>query len=638
METNNKLNDIFDTMNEIYEFAQNDLLILTNLELFDGVKKEDWKKYQLSGYHLDQVNKMLKSHGEKLLSGINKATIKAAEIAGVPNAKFTKMNKDAVGILIKTANKDYKSSVNKVWSLKDKTTPLYNKILEQARQGLDFGLKVKTKNGRHYEFKSYMEMSVRTAINNEITKQQLELNKETQNIFMLCNEFQDAANDHAPYQGKIYFDDRYKSFGLPDELEEKVTNFIRDKKLKSMQWVVGKPVWLTTRPNCRHKLLPITIKQAMGDINVVKRDMKTVQGNYKNDKKYEQTQALRYCERNVRKYKSQLNQAILIDQKIPSLEIKRLIKHYKELTRKWQQNANIVVRNANKNGKWLDRDYERETRTKIVQDLGFKYFGKAKTNNPTPPDKTNKTKQKVKEDKKFIYKYQDERNKMMNLALDVNLNESIDDYYKKSHPIYLKLYNKKIAIDEEIDHIDLEFRRIMNDDFPDQEKIGQLLKQKQIKSIEYQKASKQLNNFVFAREYKLSEAFTKSKADANNFFKNSIGVWEESKVPRGKSKTPDYKSYNRRTGKISSEYWYTDEGVYRRSDHWGVGVASCDWALMTEEKVIGTGDLAKHLDKKVGFIRWEDLKAKRIINRHDKIFDEYPDQDNVFEFKKPFTI
>ena len=54
---------------------------------------------------------------------------------------------------------------------------------------------------------------------------------------------------------------------------------------------------------------------------------------------------------------------------------------------------------------------------------------------------------------------------------------------------------------------------------------------------------------------------------------------EISKRPKGK---PDYVSYYfDKTGKrkISSEYWYNENGVVRGSDHWGEGISSCDWYL-----------------------------------------------------------
>lgn len=49
-----------------------------------------------------------------------------------------------------------------------------------------------------------------------------------------------------------------------------------------------------------------------------------------------------------------------------------------------------------------------------------------------------------------------------------------------------------------------------------------------------------------------------------------------------------------------SRYWKTTRGVYRLSDHWGLGIRSCDWYLRTFSGEKGDG-LA------VGFCAWENF-------------------------------
>ena len=50
--------------------------------------------------------------------------------------------------------------------------------------------------------------------------------------------------------------------------------------------------------------------------------------------------------------------------------------------------------------------------------------------------------------------------------------------------------------------------------------------------------------------------------------------------------------------KISSSYWYTEEGVYRKSDHWGK-CGNCHWTIDGEE--------LNSEEEIVGFCRWEDF-------------------------------
>lgn len=50
----------------------------------------------------------------------------------------------------------------------------------------------------------------------------------------------------------------------------------------------------------------------------------------------------------------------------------------------------------------------------------------------------------------------------------------------------------------------------------------------------------------------------------------------------------------------SSKYWYTDEGVYRESDHWGE-CRKCYWTLEGNEE---------DGERVVGFCRWEDFEGE----------------------------
>lgn len=84
----------------------------------------------------------------------------------------------------------------------------------------------------------------------------------------------------------------------------------------------------------------------------------------------------------------------------------------------------------------------------------------------------------------------------------------------------------------------------------------------------------------FSKAKELYQRYQSGIANRNNFYVNTLADFKEiSKRPKGK---PDYVSYYfDKTGKrkISSEYWYNENGVVRGSDHWGEGISSCDWYL-----------------------------------------------------------
>lgn len=71
-------------------------------------------------------------------------------------------------------------------------------------------------------------------------------------------------------------------------------------------------------------------------------------------------------------------------------------------------------------------------------------------------------------------------------------------------------------------------------------------------------------------------------------------------VKAAPNREPDYVS------KSGSKYWYEDDGVYRQSNHWGEGVASCDWFI--NGNLTDYANFANTLEKDiVGFAKWNDF-------------------------------
>lgn len=85
-------------------------------------------------------------------------------------------------------------------------------------------------------------------------------------IFYLSSTHQNPAKDHEDWQGVIFVDrfwrDALSSSGHSDIIPS-VEAYIRNRDVQTVQWVVGAPVYLTTRPNCRHFFLPISINEAL---------------------------------------------------------------------------------------------------------------------------------------------------------------------------------------------------------------------------------------------------------------------------------------------------------------------------------------------------------------------------------------
>jgi len=84
-------------------------------------------------------------------------------------------------------------------------------------------------------------------------------------IFFIASEHEDSAEDHRPYQGKIYVD----RYWWQKTHDDKVRQYINKNKIRTVQWVTGSPVWFITRPHCRHYFKKATVRQILtGDYTV----------------------------------------------------------------------------------------------------------------------------------------------------------------------------------------------------------------------------------------------------------------------------------------------------------------------------------------------------------------------------------
>lgn len=91
-----------------------------------------------------------------------------------------------------------------------------------------------------------------------------------------------------------------------------------------------------------------------------------------------------------------------------------------------------------------------------------------------------------------------------------------------------------------------------------------------------------------------------------NFFKHTFCEFQQVDTFEFPENT-NYKS------KSESEYFYTDKGVYRKSNHWG-RVANCRWKIISSK---GACSLVKNQQIVIGFAKWSNFYP---INSSEKIF------------------
>lgn len=85
-------------------------------------------------------------------------------------------------------------------------------------------------------------------------------------VFYVVSSHQKPQKAHEPLQGKLLVDRYWKSTleSVGGDIKA-VGRFIRNRRIKTVQWAMGEPHWLLTRPNCKHFLIPVRTDVAMAE-------------------------------------------------------------------------------------------------------------------------------------------------------------------------------------------------------------------------------------------------------------------------------------------------------------------------------------------------------------------------------------
>ena len=226
-----------------------------------------------------------------------------------------------------------------------------------------------------------IERDLRTSLQREATAITINESKNNGYVFFLCNELRDSADDHAPYQAKVYYTKDYKEVLKDKKLIEDAESLIKREKMLELESIIDgtikytfytkkglkreRGVFLTTRWNCRHYFRPVDFKEAENYKQTLK-DKEMSTGNYKPEN-YDALQLQRRLEREIRDKKSQrlivkeqlrysTNNQVLKD------DLKRLNKDIKELTNQLEQLCETYN---------LPRAYNREQVESLTYDLGI---------------------------------------------------------------------------------------------------------------------------------------------------------------------------------------------------------------------------------------------------------------------------
>ena len=144
-------------------------------------------------------------------------------------------------------------------------------------------------------------------------------------IFYLCSSHKDCAADHLEWQGKIYVSEDWEARCM-DYDREKIAAYIKNHDVKTIEWVLGAPVYMTTRPNCRHYFKNISVDEVLHrGVKRLLRDYDMVQSaNYRGDAYYI-----------YREYYERVRFLESLRDVCPCYELEVDIRHARKLMYKW---------------------------------------------------------------------------------------------------------------------------------------------------------------------------------------------------------------------------------------------------------------------------------------------------------------
>ena len=196
---------------------------------------------------------------------------KAKRVQELKKLKYNLLLISYSGIVERKEYKDiqkrlFKETINFEQAKRLKVKRLYRtcwKIVKQIKRKTDFIL---LPINRHNEVSrllienknlNLLDKEINEIVRTKETEEKEEIIKEAlseDKPFILVSWHKDSANDHIDWQGKIYVNEDFLK-------DPKVKEIAEQRKMETFQWLIGEPVYMITRPNCRHYFQPLSVKE-----------------------------------------------------------------------------------------------------------------------------------------------------------------------------------------------------------------------------------------------------------------------------------------------------------------------------------------------------------------------------------------
>ena len=108
--------------------------------------------------------------------------------------------------------------------------------------------------------RAYKRTWVRTRKTNVMSGMKLQRGRVDPVVFYLVSSHQKPQPAHEPLQGTVLID-RYWNAATGGD--ERIEGYLKTHKVHTVQWAMGAPHYLISRPNCRHYLIPLKTEEVV---------------------------------------------------------------------------------------------------------------------------------------------------------------------------------------------------------------------------------------------------------------------------------------------------------------------------------------------------------------------------------------
>ena len=254
---------------------------------------------------------------QKVLKEIRRELVRLQKYANLTSSETNELWQESYGRYMRVSKKVFSSLRRAENDLK-------------IRADTDLEYDERLKNRKNTVYKELKGEHTKNELANEYEyrgKREYLQNLTNSGVFYLCSTHINPAKDHADWEGKVYIASDWRS-RIDADMHGKIEAYVRNHNVKTVEWVTGEPVYLITRPNCKHYFIEVSVEEVLG--NSVRKLLKT-HNMYMEDEK-----EMSYEEGQYKNYYERLKMLTYLNSMFDAENLDKDIKDTRALVNKWK--------------------------------------------------------------------------------------------------------------------------------------------------------------------------------------------------------------------------------------------------------------------------------------------------------------